>query len=103
MFEVLITDLAQSDIQQAFDWWSENRSRLKAVHWYEQIFVAIGTLREMPDRCPLVPEVNLSKKGVRQLLFGVGTRPSHRIVFTINPDVKTITILRIRHHGQSEL
>lgn len=73
MFTVQITDLAQSDIQEAFDWWAKNRSPSQAIHWYEQIVISIGTLAEMPERCPLVAEADLARHGIRQLLFGLGT------------------------------
>ena len=75
MPRVQITDPAKVDIQEAFSWWSENRSVDQAALWYRQITEAIGTLQVLPDRCPLVPESTLSMSGVRQLLFGVGSHP----------------------------
>ncbi len=79
MPRIQITEPAKADIEQAFSWWSENHSRDQGVEWYERIFDAIATLARMPERCPLVPEQALSVAGIRQLLFGVGKHPTHRL------------------------
>ena len=101
MFQIKITEPAEADIDQAFVWWSENRSAEQAVRWYQEIKLAIATLRRMPERCPVVPETKLSAVGVRQLLFGVGLHPTHRIIFVIESD--KVVILRVRHHAQDTL
>jgi plasmid stabilization system protein ParE len=103
MPKVEITEPAKADIQEAYDWWSENRSAIQAAEWYERIFEAIATLQNMPERCPHVSEAGLSRAGVRQLLFGIGSRPTHRVIFHFDIDADTVTILRVRHHGQDEL
>ncbi len=103
MAKVVIAEPAKADIQEAFDWWSENRSAIQAAEWYERIFEAITTLESMPERCPRVSESGLSRVGVRQLLFGIGSRPTHRVVFHFDVDADTVTILRVRHHGQDEI
>ena len=103
MTQIRITEPAKADIQQAYEWWAKNRSADQAAEWYERIFEAITTLHSMPERCPRVPETGLSCAGVRQLLFGIGSRPTHRIVFHFDTEADTVTILRVRHHGQDEL
>ena len=103
MPRIQITEPAQVDIQEAFAWWAENRSAIQTAEWYEQIFEAIATLERMPERCPLVPETELSRSDIRQLLFGIGKRPTHRIVFHFDIDADTVTILRVRHHAQDAL
>lgn len=103
MPKIQITQPAKTDVQKSFDWWSENRSPAQATEWYERIYHAIATLERMPQRCPLVPEKGLSQAGVRQLLFGIGKRPTHRIVFHYASDTDTVTILRVRHHSQDSL
>ena len=101
MTRVQITKPTQADIEEAFIWWSDNRSASQATQWYQQIIEAIATLQRMPDRCPLVPELALSMTGIRQLLFGVGRHPTHRIIFVIEDDL--VTVLRVRHHRQGEI
>lgn len=103
MAKVEITEPAKADIQEAYDWWSENRSATQAAEWYERIYEAITTLQSMPERCPHVSDAGLSRSGIRQLLFGIGSRPTHRVVFYFDPEMDTVTILRVRHHGLDEL
>jgi len=88
MIRVIITGPAKRDIQTAHDWWAENRSADQAARWYVGIHKAINSLRQMPTRCSLAAERDLLEKGIRQLLFGLGRRPTHRIVFVVdNEDV----------------
>lgn len=101
MFKVKITEPATADIDEAFAWWSENRSEEQAKRWYEEIQLAIGSLKRMPERCPIVPETKLPIAGVRQLAFGVGPHPTHRIIFVIDADA--VVILRVRHHAQDTI
>lgn len=101
MFKVKITDTATADIDEAFVWWAENRSKEQAKRWYSEVNLAIGSLKRMPERCPAVPETKLSIAGVKELYFGIGKHPTHRIVFVIDSD--HVVILRIRHHGQDSL
>ena len=101
MFTINITEPAKADIEQAYAWWAEHRSADQAKRWYKEIQLAIATLKRMPLRCPAVPETKLSVAGVKELLFGVGKHPTHRIIFTIDSDI--VVILRVRHRGQDVL
>ncbi len=98
---LVITEPAKNDIQEAFDWWRENRSAEQAERWFRQIYQAIRKLPESPDRYGPAPEADLLPEGLKQSLFGVSNRPTHRIVFTI--DVDAITVLRVRHTSQDYL
>jgi plasmid stabilization system protein ParE len=55
---------------------------------------AIYTLRELPERCPVVRQLSRPKAAVRQLLHG---RYPHvyKVYFVIEPD--SVWILHIRH------
>lgn len=101
MFQVIIADPAEQDIQAAYTWWRDNRSAEQAARWYQKILPAISTLREMADRCPFAVENDLHPHGLRELHFGSGRRPTHRIVFAIEGSI--VTILRVRHAAQREL
>ena len=101
MHPLQITEPAERDIRSAYDWWSRNRSAEQAERWYNNIYQAIETLRSKPSRCPHAPESNLHPSGLRQLLFGIGKHPTHRIIFTIEED--TVTIIRVRHTSQQDL
>jgi plasmid stabilization system protein ParE len=82
VFKVYISRTAESDIEEAYLWWSEHRSRVQANKWYGSILDSIKTLSSMPERCPLADEATDLGTQVRQLLFGIGGgRPTHRILF----------------------
>lgn len=101
MYHVRITELAEQDIRAAFEWWRENRSVEQATRWYIGIRKAIHSLRVAQDRCAQAPESDLFPHGIRQLLYGIRRRPTHRIVFAIIGD--DVTILRVRHTAQEAL
>jgi plasmid stabilization system protein ParE len=101
MFRILITGPAKRDIQAAHDWWVANRSVEQARRWYQGIYVAIDSLRNTPERCSSATEANLLDQGVKQLLFGLGRRPTHRVVFGIDGD--TVIVFRVRHTSQDVL
>jgi plasmid stabilization system protein ParE len=101
MARVIITGPAKRDIQSAYDWWKAHRSAEQADRWYVGIHDAITSLGNMPERCSLAPESELLAQGVRQLLFGLGRRATHRAVFAIDGDI--VVIFRVRHTSQDAL
>ncbi len=101
MYQVKITEPAKQDIRSSFEWWRINRSAEQADRWYRGIHKSITSLCKMPERCGQAPEADLLDGNMRQLLFGIGRRPTYRIVFTISD--KVITILRVRHSSQDTL
>jgi plasmid stabilization system protein ParE len=101
MYQVEITEPAKQDIRSSFKWWRDNRSTVQADRWYRAIHRSITSLRKMPERCGQPSEADLLDGDMRQLLFGIGRRPTHRIIFTVGD--KVITILRIRHSSQDAL
>ena len=101
MHRVIITGPAKRDIQAAHDWWAENRSAEQAARWYLGIQAAIKSLRKMPERYSMASESDLLSRGIRQLLFGLGRRPTHRVVFGMEDD--TVIVFRVRHTSQDSL
>ena len=100
-YKVEIAPSAQADINEAYLWWAENRSKEQADRWYGELLLSIETLRSMPLRCPLCDESDLRPGVIRQLLFGLGNRITHRIVFTVSD--QTVSIVRVRHVAQDAL
>ena len=101
MARVIITGPAKRDINEAYDRWANNRSVEQAKRWYVGIRAAIRSLRKNPGRCAMAVESDLLAHGIRQLNFGLGRRPTHRIVFAV--DGATVIILRVRHLSQDAL
>jgi plasmid stabilization system protein ParE len=101
MPEATLSEQARLDIEEAHDWWAENRSIEQASRWYQALLERILTLEEDPERFGLAPEDALFPYEIRQLLFGLGPTPTHRVVYTICPD--QILVLRVRHVAQGPL
>ena len=101
MARVIITGPANRDLQEAYEWWAENRSAEQAKRWYIGIREAIRSLRNKPERCATAAENDLLPEGLRQLNFGLGRRATHRIIFTTEGN--TVVVLRIRHASQDAL
>jgi plasmid stabilization system protein ParE len=101
MYRLEIAEPAQADIQANYDWWRLHRSEEQAHRWYRGMHEAIRSLRQAATRCPQAPESELHPSGLRQLLFGIGRRPTHRIVFTLEENM--VRIVRVRHASQRDL
>ncbi len=69
---------------------------MHAEKWLVRLFMAIETLEEFPNRCPLVPETDALGFSAQQLIFGTG-RGAFRIIFHTREDEKEVRILRIWH------
>lgn len=98
---VRVTEDAEQDIEAAADWWAENRSVEQAIRWYAGVRRAIQALGTTAEQCAKASESWKLKCELRQMLFGLGARPSHRVVFVI--DGEDVVVLRVRHVAQRSL
>ncbi len=101
MFAVILTSKAETDIETNVRWWSENRSRDQAERWYSEIAAKINTLEQMPLRCSTAPEGHRLNLPIKHLLFGLSSRPTHRVLFTIVND--QVIVLRVLHTSQDAI
>jgi plasmid stabilization system protein ParE len=99
--DVVLTRRAARELEDAADWWAEHRSPNEAARWYAGFSDAIASLERKPDGFPLAREDGLFPYEIRELHYGLGSRPTHRAVFTIRPDM--VLVLAIRHTAQAEL
>jgi plasmid stabilization system protein ParE len=97
---VIISDRAANDIQHAYGCWAENRSAEQAARWYSGIIERIYGLADTSGRHPLAPEAAGLPFEAREMLFGLGRRPTHRVLFTAEPHA--IYVLTIRHVSQGD-
>ncbi len=98
---VLMTDRADAEMEAAYLWWAENRSKVQADKWYNALVDAINSLADNPERCAVSRENQRFGFEIRDLSFGIGRRPTHRAVFTVRGDM--VLVLTIRHLAQREL
>ncbi len=101
MYRLSITDPAEQDLQDAYTWWRDHRSEEQAGRWYRGIRKALLGLKSSADRHHQAPECDLHPAGLRQMLFGIGRRPTHRVVFTIENDA--VLVIRVQHVSQDAL
>lgn len=99
--EVLLTLRASEEAQSIHDWWAKHRSQEQADRWYEACWRSILSLEQDPERCALARENGRLSYELRQLNFGLGSRPTHRIVFTMRHD--RVVVLRVRHLAQGDI
>src|SRR6266481_1574286 len=98
---VVITEQAEREMATAFDWWAAHRSKPQADRWYAGLAKAIAGLSENPERHGQSRERDRFAYEIRDLLFGLGRRPTHRAVFTIRGE--EVVVLTVRQVGQQTL
>ena len=98
MFQIVILPRADFDMQQSVDWWKNNRSHEQAEKWYLEILEAIESLSGLPKRFSLAPESETLGVALHQMPFGVSSRPTHRLLYTI--DGERVIVLRVLHGAQ---
>jgi len=96
-FDVQISPAASRDIRRylnRFEEWAP----LAIEEWHSRLIQAIGTLSDMPRRCPAAPESRHHRSEIRQLLFGP-TPNRYRVLFRIKG--RTVLVLRVYAPGES--
>ena len=93
MFEVLLSDSAKRDLRSNVDWWSEHRSESQAELWYDSVMKAIYSLERNPQRCIVAREADLLGIELKNLWFGLSSKQTHRILFTVDGGV--VNVLRV--------
>lgn len=100
-YHVVITSKAESELYQTALWWAEHRSQDQAFRWLEGFELALAALCEDPDRHPLAREDADFPFSLHQLLYGLGTKPTHRALFRIRDD--KVIVYGIRHLAQQDV
>lgn len=101
MFEVRVMPEAHEAIAVHALWWADHHSPEEALKWFDATFARIRSLAEMPKRNPMARESVKADEELRELLYGVGRKPTHRIVFQMKG--QTVNVVTVRHVAQSDL
>jgi plasmid stabilization system protein ParE len=103
IYQVRLTSKAKLQLTSAAMWWSEHRSAEQAARWLDGFEAAISSLADRPEQHGMAPENAFYSLpySVRQLLYGLDTRPTHRAVFEIRGDI--VYVVAIRHRAQDFL
>jgi plasmid stabilization system protein ParE len=97
---VVLTDLAEDDVEAVLKWFSEQRATAAGRRWYSRLMAQLNTLENHPERCPLALESETVGQEVRELLLGRG-RYKYRILFQVRG--RSVTILRIWHGSRDSI
>lgn len=92
-YRVEIQPNAADEIAAAYGW-IRDRSPNGAIRWRDGLRVALESLEQNPQRCPLAPEDDAFDEEIRQLLYGK-RGGVYRILFTITRN--TVSVLHVRH------
>jgi plasmid stabilization system protein ParE len=98
-FQVEITPIAESQIEQAYRWYREHNPEF-ADRWFRGLMNAIATLQENSQRCALAIEHEIFSEEVRQLLYGK-SKGMYRVIFTVRET--TVYVLYVRHSAQTPM
>ncbi|HEX6962431.1 MAG TPA: type II toxin-antitoxin system RelE/ParE family toxin [Lacipirellula sp.] len=101
MYTVLVAARAEQDLKEQHDWWAANRSAAQAARWYRRILERILSLEHSPHAHPLADEEDVWPFAVRQFNFGLGHRPTHRVLFAIRET--DVVVFRVRHLSQAPI
>ena len=95
-FRVELTAQAKQDLNAILEWLREQGAGDAGLRWLFKLELAIASLSEHPQRCPLAPENKEFPFEVRQVLYG--RKPGrYRVLFTI--DGANVIVLHIRTAG----
>jgi len=100
-YDILVTPKAWNAISESALWWAKHRDADQADRWLKGVYAAMDSLSTKADRQPLAYESNRFPFEMRQLNYGLGKRPTHRILFRIAGS--TVSILTVRHLAQAEV
>ena len=95
-FEVVLTEQAQEDAEQAYLWIAE-REPEGAQQWWIGLVDAVMSLENLPLRCPIAPENQYFEEEIRMFLYG-RRKSQFRILFTL--DGQTVVVLHIRRSSR---
>ena len=101
MYRVNITAPAKQDVRRNHDWWAKNRSTGQAARWYRGVIAKMYSLTDTADRYAFATEDALRRAHIKQASFGLGPRPTHRILFGIRGD--EVVIYRVRALAQDAI
>ena len=98
---VVVSQAARLELADAARWWAEHRSADEAQRWYDGFLQTLHRLATFPDSHPLADENDDFPYTIRELHYGLSSRPTHRAVYTIVDD--SVIVLTIRHAAQDRI
>lgn len=82
-------------LEADYRWWAQFRSPEQAARWLDGFAAAIEALGTNPKQHGKAAESGLFPYEVRELIYGLGSHPTHRALFVIRPEM--VFVISIRH------
>jgi plasmid stabilization system protein ParE len=99
-YRVKLSIRAEQDLNSIYERISADDSAVAAL-WYFGLEKAINTLRNLPRRCPIIPESKDTEGGLRHLLYG-SKRDAYRVIYEIDEGAQLVSVITIRHSAMDE-
>lgn len=99
-YEVVLTRRAEDQLSAAAAWYQGEAPQIVDA-WFAGFVKAIISLESNPRRCSLARESEAFPFELRQLLYGLGRRKTHRALFVVHQD--RVVIHAIRHLSQRDV
>jgi len=100
-YRVTIHPDALEDIRRNAQWWADHHSTEQALRWYENALTSLYGLKHLPESNGFSRENDDFPYEIRDLLFGLGSRPSYRAIFTMQGDV--VHVLTVQRGAQDSV
>lgn len=91
-YRVEITQIAESDIQEIFDYIARDK-KAAAIKWVEEIERQIISLESFPLRCRIIPEAKELGEKYRHIIYD-----NYRTIFRI--EGSKVIIMRVFHSAR---
>jgi plasmid stabilization system protein ParE len=104
-FRVEIAPRAFQDLDEIAGYIERQASFEQAEEWFNGMIAALGTLEELPHRCPIAPESRAIGQEVWVLLHGKRNH-RYRVFYSIRqktPATGNVRIFHIRHWARNRL
>ena len=95
-YTVVVQPAAEAEIEAAYLYLAAEASPEIAISWFNALDAAVGTLTELPRRCPMAPEDRSFEAEIRNLMI-----PPYRVLFTLT--TKEVHLLHIRHMSRRQM
>jgi plasmid stabilization system protein ParE len=82
-FQVVISTQAAAELREAAEWWAENRDPEEAARWFVGFDAKLRGLGNNSFLYAVADENDSFPYELRQLNFGLSSRPTHRALFTV--------------------
>ena len=95
--EIFLTATAEQQMHDAAEWYAKESPEI-AANWFNGLLDSLASISLSPESFPLARESDELPVQFREMLYGLGKRKTHRVLFVARSD--RIVVHQIRHVAQ---